>query len=308
MVLARFIWLWLAAVAMAIPAPAAAVEKSDYLDMARRGWNYQLRIANRQDMTIPVHIHGRDLSGAAICVVGERPHPQTRAVINAFRTLVQHSFGKPLPMRFAGAHAWACGTGRVVVLRLYSGHPPNRDLSADLHWMNRTYDLRLPRGREYAATSPAMAQTFFGHRGQGTHIMVKQPALAHLGELEKAFYTSILLEELFQSFTFGMDVLQFDRAAPFLSKLQETPLNLHRLSWNSRGFMRALLRSNPGRLCAFDVFMLHAVAQSPVDQTIEPRFIDYIDTNFDALRRQTMATLADPRFAGIVDGACQRRD
>ncbi len=286
-----------------------AADKAAYVDLARRGWNYELRTTMvGRDMSIPVHIHGRDLAGASLCVVGEEPHPNSLVVINSFRALAKHVFGKPLTMRYAGRDASGCGSGRVVVLRLYSGHPPNRALSSDLNWMNRTYQLGLPSHGYFAATSPAMAQTFFGRRGQGTHIMVKQPALAHPGRLETAFYKSILVEELFQSFTFGMDILLFDRQAAFQSKLQETPLNMHRFSWESSDFMRALLRSNPQGLCAFDVFMMHAVAEAPVEQTIEAAFIDYVEREYESLEDRAAATMADARFAAIVAPRCERGD
>lgn len=282
-------------------------EKRDYIELARRGWGYELRATMLgRDMAIPVQINGRDLAGASLCLVGERPHPQTLEILNAFRDLLKHSYGQPTPMRYAGRSASDCGTGRTVVLRLYSGYPPERELSSDLDWLSDTHQLGLPAGRRYLVTSPAMAQTFFGHRGQGTHIVVKQPAHGRPGLLETAFHKSILLEELFQSYTFGMDILLSDRTAGFLSKLQETPVNLHRFPWNSHAFMRALLNSNPGGLCAFDVFMLHAVAQSPVDQTIDPGFIDYIDDEYDRLWAQTDETLTDPQFASLFDEGCTR--
>lgn len=285
----------------------ASADKLAYLELARQGWNYQLRTTMvGRDMGIRVHINGRDLAGAALCVVGERPHAQTDEVLEAFRGLLHHSFGKPVPMRYAGPDARACGSGRTVILRLYSGHPPSSALSADLEWMSEAYRLGLPKGRQYAVSSPAMGQTFFGYRGQGTHLMVKQPALDYPGTLERAFYSSILIEELYQAFTFGMDVLHFDPTVPFLSKLQESPQRMMRLPWESRSFMRALLRSNPGRLCAFDVFMLHAVGRAPVDQTVEPQFIEYIDTHFDQLTQLAEDTMTDPRFEGIVDRTCRR--
>ena len=292
---------------LAMAVTDAAADKLAYLELARRGWNYELRSTMvGRDMNIPVHINGRDLAGASLCVVGERPHAQTHDVLTAFRGLVHHSFGKPVPMRYAGQDARNCGSGRTVILRLYSGYPPNQALSADLAWMSQAYRLGLPQGRQYMVSSPAMGQTFFGHRGKGTHLMVKQPALANPGGLERAFYTSILVEELFQTFTFGMDVLHFDPDVPFLSKLQESPQRMLRLPWDSRSFMRALLSSNPGRLCAFDVFMLHAVARAPVDQTVEPQFIDYIDTHFDQLSALAEDTMTDPRFENIVDRSCRR--
>ncbi len=284
-----------------------AADKTRYVDLARRGWNYELRTTMvGRDMSIPVHINGRDLSGASLCLVGERPHPQSLEIIDTFRDLARHVFGKPIPMRYAGEAARLCGSGRVVILRLYSGDPPNGQLTADLLWLDHTYDLGLSRHGYFAASSPAMAQTFFGRRGQSTHIMVKQPSGAHPDALEAAFYRSILIEELFQSFTFGMDILLFDRSAEFDSKLQEMPLNIRRLPWGSREFMQALVRSNPAGLCPFDVFMLHAVAAAPIDQTTDPRFIDYIEDRYDLLMERARETMADTRFERIVAPECQR--
>jgi len=296
----------LVALFMILSGPGAA-DKARYLDLARLGWNYELRTTMvGRDMSIPVHIHGRHLSGASLCLVGERPHPNSMKTIDAFRDLVAHVFGKPITMRYAGASASQCGSGRVVILRLYSGDPPNRQLSSDILWLDRTFDLGLPGRGYFAASSPAMAQTFFGRRWQVTHIMVKQPRASRPDALESAFYTSILIEELFQSFTFGMDILLVDRSAAFESKLQEMPLNLRRLPWGSREFMQALVHSNPGGLCEFDVFMMFAVADAPVDQTTDPGFIDFIDARYDPLLRRARAAMEDPRFGGIVAPDCQR--
>jgi hypothetical protein len=289
-----------------VAAPLAA-DRLAYLDLARRGWNYQLRTTMvGRDLSIPVHINGNDLAGASLCLVGQPPDADSLRTIGTFRALAHHVFGKPIPMRYAGPDASACGSGRTVVLRLYSGHPPNQALSADLRWLNSIHDLGLSMRSDFRATSPAMAQTFFGRRGQGTHIMVKQSALSRPGILESAFYKSILIEELFQSFTFGMDILLLDRTAGFQSKLQETPVSLYRLPWDSRDFMRGLVNSNPGGLCPFDVFMMHAVAKAPVDQTIEPAFIDYIEQSYDDLMARTEQTLGDGQFAPILDLACAR--
>ncbi len=291
-------------VGLALPAVA---DKSSYVDLARRGWNYELRTTMvGRDLSIPVTINGRNMSGASLCLVGDRPHPKSLETIDAFRDLMRHVHGKPITMRYAGPTASRCGSGRIVVLRLYSGHPPHRELSADLRWMDRTYQLGLPGRRRFAAASPAIAQTFFGRRGQGTHIMVKQPTLPRPGRLETAFYRSLLIEELFQSFTFGMDILLFDRSAEFQSKLQETPVNLMRLPWESRDFMRAMVRATPVGLCAFDVFMLHAVAEAPVDQTTDPDFIDFIEGAYEGLLERAGRTMDDPRFARILARGCER--
>lgn len=292
--------------ALSLVASAALADKTAYLDLARRGWNYELRRTMvGRDLSIPVVINGRHLAGSELCLVGEAPHPQSLQTLDAFRQLLERVHGTPLPMRIVGKTAQDCEAERTVVLRLYSGDPPNRGLSEDLGWLSEIYGLGLPKGRNYAATSPAMAQTFFGRRGQATHIMVKQPPPYTTGPLETAFYRSILIEELFQAFTFGMDVMLFDRSLGFRSKLQETPVNLSRLPWGSRRFMQALLRSNPAALCTFDVFMLHAVADSPVAQTTDPAFLEFIDSHFEHLTDLTEATLAESALAAIIDPLCQ---
>lgn len=285
--------------------PGRADVRTDALALARIGWGYQLRSAMfRRDATIPVHINGRDLSGAALCIIGDPPDPQTQEALTAFGTLLQRAYGKPLPMRYAGPEARACGFGRTVVLRLYSGTPPHDALTRDLGWLDRVYGLGLPDGRRYMATTPGMAQTFFGRRGAATHLLVQQAGEAPSGPLQRAFYRSILVEELFQSFTFGMDILKLDRQSAFTSKLEEIPLDLRRLPWGSEAFMAALLRTNPARLCPFDVFMLHAVAASPVDQTTDPAFLEWIDATFDPLSDRARATVSDARLAPILDPAC----
>lgn len=289
----------------ALALPGRADVRGDTLALARSGWTYQLRSAMfRRDATIPVHINGRDLSGAALCIVGDHPDAQTAETLRAFGALLQSAYGKPLPMRFAGAEARGCGFGRTVILRLYSGAPPHDALTRDLAWMDRAYGLGLPDGRRYIATSPGMAQTFFGRRGAATHLIVQQAGARAPSPLGRAYFRSILVEELFQSFTFGMDILKLDRRAPFRSKLEEIPQDLRRQPWGSEAFMATLLRSNPARLCRFDVFMLHAVAASPVDQTTDPAFLDWIDGAFDTLFSRAEATVADVRFAPILDPAC----
>jgi hypothetical protein len=259
-------------------------------------------------MSIPVNINGRGFAGASLCIVGEEPHESSRIVLESFRALLLSVYGKPMTMRYAGPDISGCGSGRSVILRLYSGFPPNGALSADLKWMDDLYQLGLRGHGYFAATSPAMAQTFFGRNGQGTHIMVKQPSRPPRDALEAAFYKSILIEELFQSFTFGMDILIFDRHATFMSKLQEIPVNPWRLPWDTPAFMRALVTSNPPGLCAFDIFMLHAVAEAPVTQTTEPRFIEFIEENYAGLFERARSTMADPAFAPILTQDCRRID
>lgn len=288
----------------------ASNDRSLFLELARKGWVYELRSAMwRPDpKRPPITINGKDMAGAALCVVGERPHPQTRAVLDAFRGLVLHVFGKPMQMRFAGTDLSTCGTGRLMYLRLYSGLIPHRAFNDDLRWMDKAFDIGLPRNRDQFILSPAQAQTFFGRNGRATHLLVKQPVRPALTSLEQQFFASILIEELYQSFTYGMDILHLDRQAAFASKLEEFPVNLRHLPWDSPMFMEGLLRSNPAGLCRFDVFMMHAVAQAPVKRTNSDAFLRFIEAQFDDLLGRADHTLAEPAYAPILDQLCGATD
>ncbi|MGY9048937.1 hypothetical protein P775_03975 [Puniceibacterium antarcticum] len=305
--MARFLsLLTLVCFGLAQPAAAAPQERDAFMALAKKGWVYELRSAMwRHDPLIPpIVINGRDMAGAALCLVGERPHPQTRVVIDSFRALMAEIFGKGLPLRYAGEDGAACGTGRVVTVRLYSDRPPQGAFNADLRRMDEVFQFGLPKGRDQVVMSPAQAQTFFGRNGRATHVMVKQPAPGETTDLETAFYASILIEELYQSFTFGMDILHFDPDTAFLSKLEEYPVNLRTLPWGSARYMEGLLTSNPYGLCRFDVFMLHALAEAPVVQTNSEEFLDYIATDFERLEAETNVTLTHAAYAPILDKDC----
>lgn len=292
---------------LAASAAQAHGDRVQFLDLARKGWVYQLRSAMfRPGVARPsIRINSQDMAGAALCIVGEPPHPQTRRVLQAFSDLVAEVFSKPMPMRFGGAELSACGTGRTVYLRLYSGLIPHRAFNDDLRHIDRIFDIGLPHGREQFILSPAQAQTFFGRNGQATHLLVKQPLETPLSPLEQRFFASILIEELYQSFTFGMDILHFDRTTAFASKLEEFPINLRHMPWDSPMFMRGLLQSNPAGLCRFDIFMLHALALAPVEQTNTEAFLHFIDGRFDDLMLRAEDTLAQADFAPILDQRCQ---
>lgn len=298
-----FLCFGIGSAAHATPVPD---DRAAFLALAKKGWVYELRTAmwKRDPLIPPIVINGRDLAGAALCVVGEAPHPRTRAVLDTFRALMADIFGKPLPLRYAGAGLEFCGTGRTVYIRLYSDRPPHVAFNADLRRMDEVFEFGLPRGREQVVMSPAQAQTFFGRRGRATHVMVKQPAPGDTTDLEAAFYASIMIEELYQTFTFGMDILHFDPTAAFVSKLEEFPINLRHLPWGSARYMQALLTSNPTGLCRFDVFMLHALAEAPVERTNSDAFLDYIGGDFERLESETNVTLANPDYAPILDLAC----
>ncbi len=291
-------------------ATPALDDRDAFMALAKKGWVYELRTAmwKHDPLIPPIVINGRDLSGAALCVVGEPPHPRTRAVLDTFRALMADVFGKPLPLRYAGEGLDSCGTGRSVYIRLYSDRPPHVAFNADLRRMDEVFEFGLPGGREQFVMSPAQAQTFFGRRGRATHVLVKQPATGAPTELESAFYASILIEELYQTFTFGMDILHFDRDAAFVSKLEEFPVNLRHLPWGSDQYMEGLLRSNPSGLCRFDVFMLHALAEAPVERTNSDAFLTYIDADFDRLETETDVTLSNPDYATILDADCTVAD
>lgn len=287
-------------------ATSAAADKARYLEIAERGWNYTLRSTMvGRDMTIPVRINGRSLAGAAICIVGERPHRMTWDVLHQFRRLAEATYKKTLPMRFAGPSIHGCGIGRTVVLRLFSDAPPHDALATDTHWLNAAYALGLSERQIMIAQSPAMGQTFFGRSGQATHIMIQQPNSEIPSVLEGKFFKSILIEELFQTFTFGMDIAHFNKNADYLSKLQEWPFAQQTGSWTSPEFMRAILGSNPVGLCEFDVFMLHAVASSPAPTTNSSAFIDYIEEAFADLHARTQVTMNDPLIEPLLDRNCR---
>jgi len=297
-------WYVLLFALVAFPAHA---DKANDLKLARQGWVYELRTTMvGRDLSIPVSIHGRTMVEGGLCVVGTPPHALSRQIIDEFAGLLAHVFNTPFKAMFAGAEAHTCGAAHSAVLRLFGGYPPNGALSTDLDWLNRNFALGLPKGRQYMASSPAQAQTFFGRGGQATHLLVKQSEHKRLTPLEEAFFRSILIEELFQSFTFGMDILLFDRSAGFTSKLQEFPLVLDQLQWGSRAFMQKLLAANPTALCPFDVLMLHAIAEAPVDETTDPKFVTYITDNYERLQTLAVQTIAMPEFASIVDPGCRR--
>lgn len=288
------------------PTVQASQDRTLFLDLARKGWVYQLRSAMlRPDPDRPpVLINGKTMAGSALCIVGEIPHPQTKVVIDAFRELVAEIYEKPMPVRFAGKDLVQCGTGRLIFLRLYSGLIPHKAFNDDLRRMDSVYGIGLPKDRDQFILSPAQAQTFFGRNGRATHLLVRQPVQSIPTPLETQFFTSILIEELYQSFTFGMDILQFNRHEVFASKLEEFPVNLRHLPWDSPMFMEGLLKSNPAGLCRFDVFMMHAVARAPVEQTNSDAFLDFIDTEFDDLLARAEHTLAMPAFAPLLDRVC----
>ena len=288
-----------------LPLQALAGERERFLDLARKGWVYELRSAMfpRRPGMPPVLIHGRSLAGATICMLGEAPHARTRAVLDGFSALMRDVHGRPTTMRRARVPR-DCGPGAVVHLRLYSTRSPVEELREDMRQLDETYAIGFSPRQLFRVISPAQGQTLFGRNGNATHLLVQQPHRARLTPLEERFFASILLEELYQAFTFGMDILHLDRAAAFVSKLEELPVDLRGADWRSPRFMEGILQTNPPGLCRFDVFMLHAVAAAPMDRTNDQAFLAFIDAAYDDLSARAETTMGRLAGAGILDPAC----
>jgi hypothetical protein len=289
---------------LCLPAPIVAQE-AEWLDMARRGWSYELRETMvGRDLSIPVQISGRALARSDICVVGEAPRPETRAILDAFTALLGHVHAHT-PRLIAADGAQDCPETAQVLLRLRSGTGPETGITRDIAWMEARFALGLPPRHDWTATAPAMVQTFFGRRGAVTHILVEQAAGAG-NATDARYFRSILIEEMFQAFTFGMDILHLDARTPYLSKLEERPLRMVRRPLpGTPEYRRALLASNPPALCPFDILMLHAVAEAPVTETNGPDFVAFIKAEFADLRARAEATMQDARFAPLLDPACR---
>lgn len=280
--------------------------REEFLTMARKGWVFEFRssLFRRDPGLPPVRFDGRSISTGPVCVFGEAPRVSSRAVFAAYDALLAGTFGRTEAIRYAGPEITDCPARQRVYVRLYSGHAPSGAFNADLRRLNRDFGIGLPTDRPQRVTSPAQAAGYFGRRGDVAHVLVRQPDAAPPTALQEDFYTSILVEEMFQVFTYGVDILKFDPETPFISKLQELPTYLKHLPWESEGYMKGLLASNPKGLCAFDVFMLHALASSGLESSNSPVFLDFIAARFDELAKAAAETLADARLRVILDPAC----
>lgn len=299
--------LLLAALMLPLPAGAGAepLSPAAVLDLARRGWVYELRTAMMRrlpDAAVPV-IDAGSMRGAHLCLVGESPHPLTAGILTAFGRLIAQTSGTA-PRIDTAPDPRGC-PGEPVVLRLFSGVPPHAAYRADILAMNDSFAIGMSPRRQIYLTSPAQAQTFFGARGQATHLVVMQPAPQEVpDDLARRFFASLLIEELYQAFTFGSDVLRFDRSEPPVSKLQEVPLNLRGLPWLSRPFMEGMLATSPAGLCGFDLFMLHGLGRADLPRTNDPALLDHLAAQYNPLVAATEASLADPALAVLIDPVC----
>ncbi len=293
---------------MAMPVAAAQFPtREEFLNLARQGWVFEMRSnVRRRDHTMPaVRTNSRAMVAGSICLYGEPVHPHLMDVFTTFRNLINAVYGQVGTLQFGQKEAPSCaGTPRIFV-RFYSGRPPHRAFNADLRHVDEVYDIDLPQDRDQPILGPAQAATFFGREGTASHLLINQPGDAPLTQLQRQYYRTLLIEELFHAFTFGMDILKFDRKTAFRSKLQEHPVNLRYLAWDSPKFMRGLLASNPKGLCAFDIFMMHALANTALDSVNTQEFLRFISAHFDRLEGLTRATLADARFNLLMDNRCR---
>lgn len=298
--------IWLVASVQAFSAETTVPTRSQYLAVAKQGWVFDFRSSlMRRDADLPpVRFDGREPSLGPVCVFGDAAHPASRAVLVQFERLLQQAFARQAPISFVDGGIAECPPQQRVYLHLYDIQAGYGALDFDLRYLDRQFDFDLSKTRRETIRSPAQGLGFFGREGNVAHLMIRQSEHETPSALERDFYRSILVEELFQVFSFGVDILKFDRDTPFLSKLQEHPAHLMRRDWNSADYMRRLLDSNPRGLCAFDVFMLHAIAGMPVDSTNSQAFLAHLNAQFDILVDRTRATLADPELALLFDQTC----
>lgn len=298
-----------AALAMLLAAGAAggggAADKAAYLELADRGWDYTFRgtAQGRAGTLPPSHVMARDMPGRAICLIGEAPHPDLRAMLETFRAMMADIFGTVGALRDGGADIADCAPDATVFVRFYSLDKPDPAFNDDLAALSRRFDLGLSDKRLYGILSPAQAVTLFGRNEQITHIALMQPRHAVLTPLEIRFFRSLVIEEFYQSYSFGIDIFRMGRGTPLLSKLQETPVNLRFLSWTSVEYMQGLLASNPEGLCHFDAMMLHALAE--VEDDAPGALRDLLDRRFAALDAAARETAANPDYAALFDPACR---
>lgn len=286
--------------------PVTRPDRSDYLTLARSGWVFDFHSARmRRDADLPpVRFNSTEVALGEVCLFGDPPHALPRQIIRTFTDLLRDVYDRRLAVTFAGREMTNCPPRQRVYIRLYTGKPPYALFNADLQQMDREFDIRFPANWNEPVISPAQANGFFGRNGAAAHLLINQPPEGGMTPLQNDYYTSILIEELFQVVSFGADILKFDRDTPFYSKLQEYPVNLRYLRWNSETFMAALLQSNPKGLCGFDIFMLHTLAISNLETTNSVALLEFIETHFGALRTRSMRTLADPQYRMVLDSRC----
>jgi hypothetical protein len=293
-------------------APAALAHpptRDDYTSLVRLGWGYELRGSFRRRAAAgigPVTEAARALSRSGLCVIGEQPHALAAATVESFAELLEIVFGPPEGAEAVTLAEGPDGCGAVRrYLRLHSRPGAGDAMRRDLITLDAMHGLDLPRGWQARLVSPGQAVTLFGPAGPVSHVLVRQPPPgAAASRTELALLRSILLEELFQSVSFGLDVPRFDPRVPALSKIEERPVRIGRRGWETPEVMAELLRATPRALCGFDVFILHALAEAGDGAQTPADLPSVVESRFDSLLAAAARTLALPAVAVLLDPAC----
>lgn len=274
--------------------------------LAERGWNYEYRGSFRRQAhdLAASHLLAKRMPASSICLLGEEMHPLSRETLSMFRSLNTAIFDQFGSLTTGQPDVDTCPEEATVFIRLYSRRLPSEAFNRDLQSINHRFGIGMS-GQAQEILSPAQAVTFFGKKGQATHILVLQPRKRELSEQQKRFFRSLMIEELYQTYSFGIDIFKTGVGGPFASKLQESFTNLRSRSWLSPDFMEGLLSSNPDGLCLFDLMMLHAIHEVPENVSASDAFISFVSKNFAKLVASAEQTMADQAVAALLDPMCE---
>lgn len=285
--------------------PAKAVTKSEFIALAERGWKYEYRGSFRRGVSkLPAsHLLAKTMAKRDVCLLGEEPHPLINDTMEEFRTLLRDIYGDIGQLVSGVPTVIDCPETSSVFIRLYTRRLPNLVFNRDLQDLNVKFAIGMT-GQSQSILSPAQAVTFFGKKGKATHIILLQPQLRPMSPLQIRFYRSLLIEELYQTYSFGIDIFKAKPGGPFMSKLQEGFVNLQGRRWTSKDYMKGLLSSNPDGLCEFDAMMLHAIGAVPETVESSTGFIDYISENFEQLLLAAQNTIGQADISKMFDPGC----
>ncbi len=285
--------------------PAASADKAELIALAERGWKYEYRGSFRRGLPkLPAsHLLAKTMAKRDVCLLGEEPHPLIDEIITDFRVLLGGIYGEIGQLGTRAPTVLDCPETASVFIRLYTRRLPDIAFNRDLQDLNVKFAIGMT-GQAQAILSPAQAVTFFGKKGKATHIILLQPHRLKMSPLQIRFYRSLLIEELYQTYSFGIDIFKAEPGGPFMSKLQEGFVNLQGQRWLSKTYMEGLLSSNPDGLCAFDAMMLHAIGAVPETVDTSAGFIDYVSENFEQLREAAQNTFEGEETSGLFDPEC----
>ncbi len=288
-----------------IAASKADPNKTDYLSLAKRGWNYEYRGSiRRQVPNLPAsHILAKSMAARDVCLLGSDPHALTQETLETFRNLIGQIFGDVGALSGTVNTLTDCPQSSTVFIRLYERRIPFTEFNEDLQHLNKRFQIGMS-DQQQQVLSPAQAVTFFGKTGQATHIILLQPNRHRITALQEQFFRSLMIEELYQTYSFGIDVFKVGRGGPFDSKLQESFVNLQNVSWISENYMNGLLSSNPHGLCDFDILMLHALQDVAATVEGSDEFISFVDKNFGRLVTAAQTFSRKPEFQSLMDREC----